>query len=156
AACTLLTWLLPNTEQVKPVTNRAGSLRERVGLAMAELKEGWMYIRADHAIFAAIIQWSVAIAVLLMLGVIGPRFLATEVGINPQDLYLILFPGGVGLVVGVVLVSRYAREQNRLRMINYAMVAAGVGLVIFAGLGWMVRFVVGLLKPAADYNTVTA
>ena len=51
----------------------------------------------------------------MMLAVIGPRFISLELGLKPEDLYVIMFPGGIGLVIGVVLVSRYATEQNRLR-----------------------------------------
>jgi len=143
--CTLLTWLLPNNERVEASENGDGTLKARIGAAVEELKEGWSYIRTDQAIFGAIIQWSVAIAVLMMLAVVGPRFIAIELGLKPEDLYLLLFPGGVGLVAGVILVGRWATEQNRLRMINYAMLAAGVGLLIFSVIGWTVRALVGLV-----------
>ncbi len=143
--CTLLTWFLPNTERVEAANDGDGSIRARVGAAVDELKEGWSYIRTDPAIFGAIIQWSVAIAVLMMLAVVGPRFIAIELDLKPEDLYLLLAPGGVGLVVGVILVGRWATEQNRLRMINYAMLAAGVGLLVFSAIGWTVRAVVGLV-----------
>jgi MFS family permease len=143
--CTLLTWLLPNNERVEAAENGDGTLKARVNAALDELKEGWSYIRTDQWIFGAIIQWSVAIAVLMMLAVVGPRFIAIELGLKPEDLYLLLFPGGVGLVAGVILVGRWATEQNRLRMINYAMLAAGVGLLIFSVIGWTVRTLVGVV-----------
>jgi predicted MFS family arabinose efflux permease len=81
----------------------------------------------------------------MMLAVVGPRFIAIELGLKPEDLYLLLFPGGVGLVAGVILVGRWATEANRLRMINYAMLAAGIGLLIFSVIGWTVRAVVGFV-----------
>ena len=143
--CTVLTWLLPNNERVEVPENGDATVRARINAALGELKEGWSYIRADQAIFAAIIQWSVAIAVLMMLAVIGPRFISLELGLKSEDLYVIMFPGGIGLVIGVVLVSRFATEANRLRMINYAMLAAGVGLVIFSLIGWTVRAVAGFV-----------
>jgi MFS family permease len=154
--CAVLTWLLPKNEQVEPSTNGDGTMRARIDSAVEELKEGWAYIRADQAIFGAIIQWSIAIAVLMMLGVIGPGFVTLELGLKPEDLYILLCPGGIGLVLGVILVSRYATEQNRLRMINYALLGAGVGLLIFASIGAVVRFIVGLVKPGADQATITA
>src|SRR5215212_1636286 len=100
--CTVLTFLLPKNERIAPGDNADSSLRARVKDALDELKEGWAYIRADQAIFAAIIQWSVAIAVLMMLAVIGPRFISLELGLKPEDLYVFMFPGGIGLVIGVV------------------------------------------------------
>lgn len=143
--CTLLTWLLPSNERIEAPEEGDGTMRARVNAAVDELKEGWNYIRNDQFIFGAIIQWSIAIAVLMMLAVVGPRFIALELDLKPEDLYVLLAPGGVGLVVGVILVGRWATEQNRLRMINYALLAAGVGLLVFSVIGWTVRAVVGLV-----------
>ena len=155
-ACSGLTWLLPRDEQVKPIGNGDGSVRARVGTAIEELREGWAYIRADQGIYGAIIQWSVAIAVMMSMAVIGPRFLALELGLQPSDLYIILFPGGIGLLIGVVLVGRYAREHNRLRMLNYSMLVAGIGLLLFALAGGALREAATLLAPGADVRSATA
>src|SRR5207248_10670483 len=123
ALCTLLTWLLPKGEKIRPSMdadlNGDGviTLRERVTSTANELREGWEYIKADRAIFGAIIQWSVAIGVVLMRGVVGPGVIQCELNLDPQELYIILRPGELGLLDVVVLVVRVARMQNLLGMI---------------------------------------
>jgi MFS family permease len=158
--CTLLTWLLPKNEKVRPSTeidlNGDGviTLQERIASTAEDLREGWEYIRNDRAIFGAIIQWSVALGVLLMLGVVGPRFIESELNLDPHDLYIILLPGGLGLVTGVILVGKVATPQNRLRVINFAILAAGIALIVIASLGNVERFIARLLEPGATQQQI--
>ena len=63
--------------------------------AAEELAEGWRFIRHDPVIMSAIIYWSVAIAVFMMLGTIGPGFLQ-YLNIDQSKLFYVLLPGGVG------------------------------------------------------------
>jgi len=160
AICTALTWFLPRNEKIRPAAeldlNGDGvvTMQERIASTAQELREGWEYIRGDRAILGAIIQWSVALGVLLMLGVVGPRFIESELNLDPHDLYIILLPGGLGLIVGVILVGKLATPQNRLRMINFAMLAAGIALIVIASLGNVERFVARLLEPGATQQQI--
>src|SRR5437588_9638229 len=59
-------------------------------------------------------------------------------------------PGGIGLVLGVLLVGRFATEENRPAMINYSLLAAG-GVLLVLGLthdtlDWFARLL-GLPPP---------
>ena len=63
--------------------------------AAEELAEGWRFIRHDPVMMSAIIYWSVAIAVFMMLGTIGPGFLQ-YLNIDQSKLFYVLLPGGVG------------------------------------------------------------
>lgn len=96
-----------------------------------ELAEGWRFIRRDPVIMSAIIYWSVAIAVFMMLGTIGPGFLRS-VGIDESKLFYVLLPGGLGLVIGVLLVGRLASRENRETMINISLLGAGIALIVFS------------------------
>ncbi len=100
--------------------------------AGAELKEGWDYIRKRPVIINAIIYWSIAIAVFLMLGTIGPNFLEKAVHIESSKLFYILLPGGVGLVIGVLIIGKIATPQNRESMINISLLLAGAALIVFS------------------------
>src|SRR5262249_31122125 len=111
-------------------------------------------IRSDRAIFGAIIQWSVALGVLLMLGVVGPGFIETQLDLDPHDLYIILLPGGLGLIAGVILVGKVATPHNRLKMINFAMLAAGIALILIASLGNVERFIARVLEPGASQEQI--
>ncbi|MDQ6644366.1 MAG: MFS transporter [Chloroflexota bacterium] len=101
-------------------------------VALDELVEGARFIRRDPVIVSAIIYWSIAIAVFMMLGTIGPLFLRNVLNIDQSRLLFILVPGGVGLVLGVVAVGRVSHPGNRETMINWGLLAAGITLVLFS------------------------
>ena len=101
-------------------------------VAGEELAEGWRYIRKRPIVMSAIIYWSIAIAVFMMLGTIGPNFLEKAVHIESSKLFYILLPGGLGLLVGVLLIGRIATPQNREIMINISLIAAGAALLGFS------------------------
>ncbi len=145
-----LTYLLPQDDPGKTITARrqhgekvsvtevaAGATEiARTGLRNAwdELVEGWRFIRQDPVIMSAILYWSIAIAVFMMLGTIGPGFLNRVLGIDQSQLFYILLPGGLGLVLGVLAVGRLSHPGNRETMINNSLMAAGITLIVFAGL----------------------
>jgi MFS family permease len=160
-----MTWLLPQDRPESTAAERrkkgekvsvggvAGGAAEiaRSGYREAgeELAEGWRFIRRDPVIMSSIIYWSVSIAVFMMLGVIGPGFLSV-LGMDQSKLFYVLLPGGLGLVVGVLLVGRIARRDNRESMINFSLLAAGVTLILFAAiypiLSWLYSTIAGT-KP---------
>ena len=143
-----MTWLLPNDqptetaaarkargETVNAMSVAAGTgeiARSGFQEAMSELAEGWRFIRKEPIIMSAILYWSIAIAVFMMLGTVGPNFLKLVLGIDESKLFFILLPGGVGLVAGVLLVGRLSRESNRESMINWNLLFAGISLLVFA------------------------
>ena len=146
--CAALTYFLPEDDKSQTAAERRRR-GERVGVtqvaagageiarsgfhaAREELLEGWHFIRRDSVIVSAILYWSIAITVFMMLGAIGPGFLKSVLNIDPSHLYTILMPGGLGLVIGVLIVGRIATPQNRLVMINVALFLAGLVLLIFA------------------------
>lgn len=106
--------------------------RSGIHAAREELAEGWAFIRQDPVIVSAIVYWSIAITVFLMLGTIGPGFLSKVLGLDTSQLVYIMMPGGLGLVVGVIIVGRIATPANRESMINIALFLAGLVLLIFA------------------------
>ncbi len=130
-------------ETVNPMSVAVGTgeiARSGFRQALDELIEGWHFIRRDPVIMSAILYWSIAIAVFMMLGAIGPGFLDRVLGIDQSKLFYILLPGGIGLVAGVLLVARMATPDNRESMINWNLLFAGGTLIFFAAvhtlLGW--------------------
>jgi MFS family permease len=112
--------------------------------AWDELREGWTFIRRDSVIMSAILYWSIAIAVFMVLGTVGPGFLDRVLHLQQSDLIYILLPGGVGMVLGVLLVGRISHPGNRQTMINYSLFAAGAMLLLFAAVEPIVRWLFGL------------
>jgi MFS family permease len=146
----LSTWLLPQDKpedtaaarrkkgekvSVSGVAAGAGEIaRSGFRTALDELAEGWSFIRRDPVIMNSILYWSIAIAVFMMLGTIGPTYLSVALGIDSSKLFYILLPGGVGLVAGVLVIGRIATPQNRETMINISLLAAGALLVMFGAI----------------------
>jgi Na+/melibiose symporter-like transporter len=112
--------------------------------AWDELAEGWHFIRRDSVIMSAILYWSVSIAVFMMLGTIGPGFIKRVLGLDQDNLIYILLPGGIGLIIGVILVGRFSSPNNRESMINWGLFAAGLALVFFAAVEPIVSALYGL------------
>jgi MFS family permease len=170
-----MTFLLPNDqptetaaarkargEKVSAISVAAGTgeiARSGFRQAVAELAEGWRFIRRDQVIMSAILYWSIAIAVFMMLGTIGPNFLKLVLGIDESKLFFILLPGGIGLVAGVLLVGRLASERNREAMINWNLFFAGGTLLLFAlvpsGLRWALGMF-GAYGPTASTSAPAA
>lgn len=156
-----MTYLLPQDQPAATVTARraAGEVVSaksvatgtteiaRTGFrqALEELAEGWRFIRRDMVIMSAILYWSIAIAVFMMLGVIGPGFLERALGIDKSQLFYILMPGGLGLVIGVLTVGRIAKPENRESMINWSLLMAGITLLAFAAVHTVLTWAYQLL-----------
>jgi MFS family permease len=158
--CAGLTWLLPEMEAARRVEqagrrDEADGLGEKMGLAWGEFMEGWRFIRRDAALTGAILYWSVAISVFMMMGTIGPSFLKNVLHIDPQHLYFIMVPGGIGLVLGVIVVGRFATEENRPAMINYSLGVAGVLLLALALTHDGLRLLTGLIGGQGSLTLLT-
>jgi MFS family permease len=160
-----MTYLLPNDqpaatsaarrargEKVNAVSVATGTgeiARSGFQQAMLELTEGWRFIRGSQVIMSAILYWSIAIAVFMMLGTVGPNFLKLVLGVDETKLFYILLPGGVGMVAGVLLVGRFASERNREKMINWNLFFAGCTLLLFALVPVALRWVFSVFGPSA-------
>lgn len=134
-------------EKVNAISVAAGTseiARSGFKQAMSELTEGWRFIRGNHVIMSAILYWSIAIAVFMMLGTVGPNFLKLVLGIDETKLFYILLPGGLGMVVGVILVGRLSSERNREPMINWNLFFAAIALLLFAIVPTVLSFILDL------------
>lgn len=122
AGCTALVWLLPRDEPPPRPPVQAGHLVAHVWHDLAESVHG---IMADRLLVKAITFLSLASSAFYMLGTLGPAFVTRVLGVEAEDLGFILAPAGVGIVVGLLLVTRYANPENRERMIDLGLISAG-------------------------------
>ena len=150
ALCGYLTWRLPEKEEPGAYTVRdTGPWRARVGMAWAEFQEGWRFIRADAGLMTAIIYWSVANSLFVMLGAIGVKFVTNVLHISPDRLYVVMVPGGAGLLLGVLVVGRFSTAKNRTAMLTISLLLAGVGLLLLGLVQPVLEFMAGLWGLAA-------
>ncbi len=159
--CTALVYFLPNNEPPREEDEeKAEGFKENVGKVVEEVKEGWNFIRNDRVVMTSIIHLSIAATLLMILAVIGPKlliefFAGTGMFPNPataaeeasKNLIYLIVPGAVGMVVGVLTVSRVARAHNREAMINYSLLIVGATLMLLALanfiLGWLGNTILG-------------
>src|SRR5205085_2698054 len=63
----------------------------------------------------AIANFTVANALMLIIGTLAPGYVNRVLGIEPEDAVVIMAPAGVGIILGIImlrgLVGRYAKEQ---------------------------------------------
>lgn len=157
--CTALVYFLPKNEPAREVSKAEG-FKQNVGKIVEEVKEGWSFIRGSRVVFTAIVHLSIAATLLMILAVIGPKLLIeffAGSGMFPHpetaakeasaDLIYLIVPGAVGMVAGVLSVSRVAKEHNREALVNYSLLAAGGTLMLLAianfGLGLLGNTVLG-------------
>jgi predicted MFS family arabinose efflux permease len=90
-----------------------------------DLRDGFTAVRRDREIGRPIIHQAMAAAVAGLLGVLGPA-LAITVGLQPDQLAVIVVPLGIGVVVGIIALRRFHHLPRRR--------TAEGGLLILGGL----------------------
>jgi MFS family permease len=136
AVCTVLVWLLPKDT---PPDHAFRQTSQLVAQVWADLVESVRGIMADRLMVKAIAYLSLASSAFYMLGTLGPAFVTRVLDVPATDLGFILAPAGIGIVLGLLLVTRLARATNRERMIDLGLTVAGAATLALA-----------LAKPAAD------
>ncbi|MGH2513770.1 MAG: hypothetical protein ACRDGQ_13940, partial [Candidatus Limnocylindrales bacterium] len=127
---------------VRPVgTSRSQEAREALG----ELREGFAVVIRDREISRPIIHQAASASVAGVLGVLGPG-LARSVGINPDQLIVVVLPLGIGVVLGVLGMRRLSRLP-RWRV-------AELGLLCFGGLTASLALVAPLRNALNDVSVV--
>lgn len=110
-----------------PPIRDAGTRRRRSVMdPIHELREGFAAVRRDRTISRPIIHQAAAASVAAVLGVLGPA-LATTIGLEPDQLAVVVVPLGVGVVIGVIALRRVGGGWSRHR-------AAEIGLLVVAAI----------------------
>jgi MFS family permease len=122
--------------QAKPATPKSfgratvSETEKAVESIFSELREGLGYIRAHREIRWSLIYLGVAASVVGVLGVLGPAFARTTLGLSEEDFVVVVLPLGIGIVMGILLLNSYGKLLPRRRVIEGGLVA--LGFLIFA------------------------
>ncbi|MBI4496292.1 MAG: MFS transporter [Chloroflexi bacterium] len=113
--------------QVKePARLPGGKSTDLLRGVLSDLREGWHVLSRDRAISLALVNVTLANSLLLIVGMLAPGYVSRVLGMMPEDAVIIMAPGGVGVLLGIVvlryLTLRYAKEY-----------LATVGLFLTAG-----------------------
>jgi MFS family permease len=126
----VMCWVLPSA----PATQIGGAIlasaERAVGATMEQLREGLGYIRDHRNVFWSLTYLAVVASLIGVVGVLGPDFAVSILGLEESDFVIVVLPLGVGLVVGILILNLYGRYLPRRRLIESGMIALAIALVI--------------------------
>lgn len=119
-----------------PVPAASGEVRASLHDPIDQLREGFEVVRHDQSISRPIILLATATSVAGVLGVLGPS-LATTVGLEPEQLAVVVVPLGIGVVFGVLGLRRLGGTTPRRRIAEGGLLTLGAVTTALAGAGWL-------------------
>ena len=108
---------------------------------MGALREGIDYIRANHTISWSLVYLGIAASLVGVIGVLGPSFAKTTLGLDPKDLIVVVLPLGLGIVFGILVLNSYGRFVVRRRAIEGGLIILGLLLLLLTAAGPISRMV---------------
>jgi len=94
-----------------------------------EMVEVSMVLAKDVRLGVAMIQLSLAPAILLVLTQLGPKYVQQLLGTGTTNAMIILIaPAGVGLGLGLVLIDRFVHRLPKHRVAAWATIAMGLAI----------------------------
>jgi MFS family permease len=129
-----------------------------VGSTFAQLREGLSYIRTHRSISWSLIYLGIAASLVGVLGVLGPDFAETTLGLAAKDFAVVVLPLGFGIVTGILLLNAYGRYLPRRRVIEGGLIALGVMLFLLSVAGPLSRLLQQAEEAAgfADLSAITS
>ncbi len=111
-----------------------------VELIFSQLREGLNYIRVHREIRWSLTYLGVAASLVGVLGVLGPAFARTTLGLQEEDFVVVVLPLGIGIVMGILVLNTYGKLLPRRRVIEGGLVALGFLILAMALSGQISSF----------------
>jgi MFS family permease len=99
---------------------------------LAQLREGFGIIREYRSIAWSLMYLGITASLVGVLGVLGPDFAQTALGLRPKDTSIIVLPLGGGIVMGILLLNSYGKFLPRRRVIEGGLILLGVMLALLS------------------------
>jgi MFS family permease len=154
--CFTLPSNLPNHAEEERAEDAVHEAGEAVQGTFAQLGEGIAYIRANLAIGWSLIYLGIAASLVGVIGVLGPDFAENTLGLGPEDLFVVVLPLGIGIVMGILLLNSYGRFVRRRRAIEGGLVVLGSLLAAITAAGPVSRALQRVDTPAGDISAITS
>lgn len=138
AAATLATVLLPSAP---PVAIEPGIASRAIHEPARQLREGLAAIGGNREVSRPLLHLAASASLVGVIGVLGPT-LASSLGLDPEDLIVVVLPLGLGVIGGVFGLRRLGRGVSRRR-------AGETGLVVFGSLAVAIALTAGIGSRAA-------
>jgi MFS family permease len=134
AAATLATVALPSAP---PVAIEPGIASRAIHEPARQLREGLDAIGGDRDVSRPLMHLATSASLVGVIGVLGPN-LAASLGLDPEDLIVVVLPLGIGVVAGVVGLRRFGGGLSRRRageagLIAFGLLAIGISAVAIVG-----------------------
>jgi MFS family permease len=136
AAATLATVLLP---AAPPVDRTPGVASRALHEPFIQLHEGLAAIHGNREVARPLAHLAAAASLVGVVGVLGPD-LAASIGLDPNDLVVIVAPLGLGVVAGVFGLRYIGDRVSRRRAAEFGLVAFGLLAGAIAGIGRIDQF----------------
>lgn len=135
-----------------------GDVERAISSTVGQLGEGLGYIRDHRNISWTLTYLAIGAALIGVLGVLGPDFARTALGLDPKDFIIVVLPLGIGIVLGVLVLGRAELYVPRRRLIEGGLLALGVLLVILSLAGPITRFLqrVGSTSAVVDLSALVS
>jgi MFS family permease len=147
-AAAVLIGLPPITRERRKVADAESAQHALVQMWM-ELVEVARAVARDSRLAVALIQLSLAPAVLLVLGELGPKYVTQLMATSQYNAMIwLIAPAGAGLGVGMFLIDRIGHRIPKGRLASAALIASGLALGALA----VVPNVTGVLLSYANVS----
>jgi MFS family permease len=134
-----------------------GEAERAVGSTLAQLREGLTFISSNRAIGWSLLYLGIAASLVGVLGVLGPDFAQSALGLDAKDFAVVVLPLGFGIVTGILLLNAYGQYLPRRRVIEGALIALGVLLAALSAAGPISRLLQRADAPGGlDLTAVTS
>jgi MFS family permease len=138
--CVSLPSAPPVGPHVDPETGHAMTESEALKSVFSQLREGLAYIRDHRGVRWSLIYLATTASVVGVLGVLGPSFAESTLGLQPEDFVVVVLPLGIGVVMGILVLNAYGRLVPRRRLIEASLVGLGILLAGIALSGQISSF----------------
>ena len=135
-AATIATVGLPSAP---PIARKRGA-RRTFHEPIDQLREGLGEISGNREVSRPLVHLAASASLVGVIGVVGPS-LATTLGLDPENLIVVVLPLGLGVVAGVFALQRFGSAAPRRR-------AAEAGLITFSALALAISAIAGLGSDA--------
>jgi MFS family permease len=103
----------------------------------------------------AISYLTIASTTFLMVAALGPDFITSIIGLPKEDIFYIVAPAGLGVLVGVLTVNQVVKRFEREAIIDWALALAGCMLFLLASSKGIVNLIwFGGDAPTWTYTAV--
>jgi MFS family permease len=134
-----------------------GETERAVGSTVAQLHEGLDYIRSNRTISWSLLYLGITASLVGVLGVLGPDFAQSTLGLDAKDFAVVVLPLGFGIVTGILLLNAYGRYLPRRRVIEGGLIVLGILLTALAMAGPISRLLQRADVPGGlDLSGVTS